>query len=116
MKISYDLDGTLFAYPTELLNFAWLMQKCGNEVGILTGRNLEDINNNVLPLLKQHGFTPDFFIGRDFEPTETDWDANIKNQVWKPQMIKEHNIDIHFDDQCEGSIGEDNGGAKIIKV
>lgn len=116
MKISYDLDGTLLAYPNELLSFAFFMQKTGHRVGILSGRNMDDLRQNVIPSLKQAGFSPDFYIGRDFEPTETDWDQNIKNQTWKPSMIKKYNIDIHFDDQIEGPIGTDNGGAKIIKV
>ena len=114
MKISFDLDGTLFAYPNELISFGLFMQGRGHKVGILTGHAMKHIEDNILPSLKQY-FTPDFYIGRDFEPENPRWDADEKNQIWKPQMIKEHNIDIHFDDQVEGDIGE-HGNAKVIKV
>lgn len=115
MKVSYDLDGTLFAYPTELLMFAFMLQKSGHEVGLLTGRAIWDLEKNILPMLAQNKFVPNFYIGRDFEPEEQDWDQNIKNQIWKPKMIKEYNIDIHFDDQCEGLIPIIKG-SKIIKI
>lgn len=116
MKITYDLDGTLFAYPNELLSFAFFMRKRGHQVGILSGHGMWHIRDNILPALEKIGFKPDFYIGRDFEPTDPNWDRDIKNQEWKPKMIRENNIDIHFDDQIEGLIGTDVGGAKIIKV
>lgn len=116
MKISFDLDGTLFKYPNELLGFAFFMQKLGHKVGLLTGHNNKHVEANILPMFKQVGFTPDFYIGRDFEPQEPNWDHDIKNQVWKAKMLELHNIDIHFDDEIEGEIGKNSSGAKVIKV
>ena len=116
MKITFDLDGTLLKYPNELLSFAFFMRKAGHQVGILSGHGMWHLRDNVIPALEKVGFKPDFYIGRDFEPTESNWDHDIKNQVWKPKMLEQHNIDIHFDDQIEGDIGVNNSGAKIIKV
>lgn len=114
MKISFDLDGTLFKYPNELIAFAKFMQGMGHEVGLLTGHSITHLEANVLPGIRQSGWEPSFYIGRDFEPPPV-WDSYEKDRFWKPEQIEKHNIDIHFDDNAD-IILQANPKAKIIKI
>jgi len=95
MKLSLDLDGTVWKYPKW---FSWLAkqhQASGWEVGILTAHS-ENIKDADLKLLQARcGFTPDFFICKD-ENTWTGEDTS--DGYWKARMVLENDINIHYDD------------------
>jgi hypothetical protein len=91
VKVSIDLDGTLFAHPEFFVLVGTLLQAAGHQVGILTGHkaDAEEHDRKKLAVL---GFTPDFYLGR------TEAYMPLNGAHFKSDMIREHNIDIHFDD------------------
>ena len=92
MKISIDLDGTLYSHMGFFRNLMISMQSHGHKVGILTGHN-DKSKNHVYSTLKRLNFpTPDFYLGR------TEKYMPLNGAHYKSDMILEHKIDIHFDD------------------
>lgn len=91
MKISIDLDGTLYAHPVFFRELMSLFQAAGHQVGILTGHKAESESHDRKKLLAD-GFSPDFYLGR------TPAYMPLNGSVFKRNMIVAHNIDIHFDD------------------
>ena len=114
MKISFDLDDTLLKYPNELLSFGLFMQKMGHQVGLLSGKAVWDIEQNIIPALQRVGFIPNFYIGADNEGIDPGPEVTQeeKERDWKPKKIIEHNIDIHFDN-CADLM---KGNFKAIKI
>lgn len=97
MKISVDLDGTLYAHR-EFFNLVFsLFQSAGHQVGILTGHN-DDSQAHDLDKLMHMGIYPDFYLGRpvEYQP--------LNGSIFKRDMIREHSIDIHFDDLDYGNL------------
>lgn len=95
MRVSLDLDGTVWKYRKE---FAWLfriLKASGHEVGILTAHT-DHIKDADLHLLQARcSIVPDFFICKD---NKTFTDASESTGKWKARMVLERDIDLHFDD------------------
>lgn len=92
MKISIDLDGTLYSHMT-FFKLLWLaLKQHGHEVGILTGHSLESQATDR-KIITDLGFPePDFYLGRTPEHIP------FNGAIFKIEMIKQHNIDMHYDD------------------
>lgn len=95
MRVSLDLDGTVWKYRKE---FAWLFKifkASGHEVGILTAHtdHIKDADLHLLQARCQ--IIPDFFICKD---DNTFTDASESTGLWKARMVLEHDIHLHFDD------------------
>ena len=93
MKISIDLDGTLWAHMDFFRNFMKAIQLQNHKVGILTGHNLENKQHDIDKMIANRFPIPDFYYGK-----ETDQDKATNGAYFKARKIKEENIDIHFDD------------------
>lgn len=96
MKISIDLDGTLYAHREFFRVLMELFQSVGHCVGILTGHSAESEVQDRAKLLAI-GCKPDFYLGR------TERYTALNGAVFKREMIIEHNIDLHFDDNDYGN-------------
>lgn len=108
MKISFDLDDTLNKYPATLTDLASHLKAWGHQVGILSGRSPEDLNN----IFQNAGF--DFIIGCPMGAPYTSDEQ--KAREWKSQMVREHNIDIHFDNHAQFINEGDVGNCKVVNV
>lgn len=97
MKVSIDLDGTLFAHRDFFRELMRLFQAAGHEVGVLTGHKAESEEHDRKKLTKD-GFNPDFYLGR------TAGYMPLNGSIFKRDMIALHNIDIHFDDLDYGNL------------
>jgi len=92
MKVAIDLDGTAWSYPAVFSDIMEAMQKSGHQVGILTAHNVRSKDSDI-DLFKRRGLpNPDFYIAKESE------ESGIKPRVWKPAMMKKHNIDMLWDD------------------
>lgn len=90
MKISIDIDGTLWQHQDLFRAFSWAMKAAGHEIGICTGQLQESKENNLRAFMR-HGFPEfDFFYGRP--------DESWAGADHKKKMIAERGIDYHFDD------------------
>ena len=91
MKISVDLDGTLYAHAAFFRSLFRLYQAAGHTVGILTG-HADYGEEHDRKRLGEMGIVPDFYLGRT-----ADWMP--KNGMWyKLFEIRNSDIDLHFDD------------------
>lgn len=90
MKISIDLDQTLWHHQAFFRAFMRAMQRDGHQVGILTSHKfIHEAADRAL--MEKRGFpNPDFYIGR------RDIGGDYAKQ--KAVAIVNHGIDIHFDD------------------
>lgn len=93
MKVSFDLDGGWHDRPEVFLEIAEGLRMRGHTVGILTGHAVESETGDR-ERLKRDGFLPDFYIGRD--------PIAMQKFVlsWKAEIIVQHMIDMHFDDDA----------------
>lgn len=100
MKISFDINGVIDKYPTEIFGMMNVFKRTGHEVGIATGNSLE-----ALPpeWIKQF----DFIItcnGPEEELRFSDFPAtdDMEKMVnWKVPRLLEENVDVHFDDYAD---------------
>lgn len=92
LKISIDLDGTLFAHRDFFCELMRLFQSAGHDVGRLTGHKAEAKEHDLAKLAADGFPAPSFYLGRppDYMP--------FNGSIYKRDMIREHGIDIHFDD------------------
>lgn len=92
MKISIDLDGTLFAHLDFFRELMVSFQAHGHKVGILTGHKAEHEGHDLAKLANLGFPVPNFYLGRtpDYMP--------LNGSTFKRDMIRLHNIDLHFDD------------------
>lgn len=92
MKFSFDLDGVCYERPEVFAAIAHALQSAGHEVGVLSGHR-HGSGERTLDKLEAMGFPRmDFFFGRRPE----DMDKN--GAVRKSQVIRDHEIALHFDD------------------
>lgn len=91
MKISVDLDGTLYAHAAFFRAMFLAYQPAGHQVGVLTGHSAESEEHDRLKL-SEMGFMPSFYLGR------TPAYIPRNGMYFKLDMIAEHGIDLHFDD------------------
>lgn len=92
MKISIDLDGTLWNHMNLFRTLMKLMQADGHQVGILTGHQHESAEDDT-KLLVANGFpAPDFYFGRLPE------DLPFNGAISKSRWILREGIDYHYDD------------------
>lgn len=99
MKISIDLDGTLWQNMAFFRNLMTTFQAAGHDVGILTGHHMNGKYADIAKL-SENGFPlPSFFYGK-----ETDQDMATNGSYFKSRKIKECGIDIHFDDCDYGNL------------
>jgi len=104
MKISIDVDNVLTKHTQLFLTLAQIFKSWGCEVGILSGRAPEHIPQGPW----------DFVIGCPMGAPYTN--EREKSKLWKAKMIRDHKIDIHFDDMADWILEGDVGNAKVIKV
>ena len=96
MKISLDLDGTVWHHMGFFRAFMVAMQAQGNEVGILTGHH-QDSEEFDRKLLASHGFpSPDFYFGRSGHY------LGLNGSHMKADRIISEGINFHFDDMDYG--------------
>jgi len=91
LKISIDFDGSLWGNMEFFRAFMWAMQAAGHQVGCLTGHYEQSKDKDIALMLARNFPAPDFWIGRPESSTE-------HGGTFKPRMIREHGIDMHFDD------------------
>jgi len=92
MKISFDLDGTAWSHMAFFRALSTAMQATGHEVGVLTGHRAE-AEAEDREKLRAAGFPElNFYLGRT-EPY-----MPLNGAVFKSDMIRAHDIAIHFDD------------------
>ena len=91
MKISLDLDGTVWSHKAFFRAFMLAMQGAGHKVGILTAHR--DIHRDAdLLLLDKEGFpSPSFFLCRPYQSSDS-------YAEFKAKTILSEKIDIAFDD------------------
>jgi len=106
MKISIDIDNTLTRYPEFFSVTAIMLQQWGHKVGILTGRTKENVPDGPW----------DFVIACTVEESKPYTTDEQKAREWKPKMIREHNIDIHYDDYAYEILKGDVGNCKVVQV
>ena len=93
--ISADLDGALWHHQRFMRELFLSMQARGHEVGILTSHKLLHEHADRA-LLRERGFPePSFYIGR---PMSVRGATLEELAQLKAQAIREHGIDLHFDD------------------
>lgn len=97
MRISIDLDGTLFAHVEFFRELARLFGAAGHTVIILTGHRAEHEEHDRKKLAALDIY-PDQYLGRtpDYMP--------LNGSIFKRDMIRQHGIDIHFDDCDYGNL------------
>ncbi len=84
---SFDLDNTVTSHP-ELAPIASALQALGHNIFIVTGRKSAE---GVEDLLFTSGFPPvDAIITKAGHSGST--------RLFKEAVLKEHNIDVHWDD------------------
>src|SRR5947209_7601840 len=89
--IATDLDGMLFAFPTQIAPFLTSLQKQGYQVGILTARSQTDQEELLRHVIEKSHFVPDFLVCKsNTEP--------VSDGLWKGQVCREFPVDILFDD------------------
>ena len=112
MKISLDLDGTIWHQQEFFREFMLAMQERGHKVGILTSHKI--IHREAdLALLEKRGFPqPDFYIGRPLESHGSSY-AELK-----AVQIKGQRIDLHFEDGLADDLRNVMGseGYRVISV
>lgn len=91
MKISVDLDGTLYAHAAFFRALFRLYQAAGHTVGVLTG-HADYGEEHDRKKLGDMGIVPDFYLGR------TPAYIPRNGMHFKLDMIADHGIDLHFDD------------------
>ena len=91
MKISVDIDGTLYAHKAFFRELFRLCGSAGHSIGILTGHSAECEQKDRAELAAM-GFTVDFYLGRTAEY------MSRNGMHFKRDMILAHGIDLHFDD------------------
>ena len=84
MKISFDLDGTLYRHKALQEMFLQLQQQ--NDVGILTG-HIDTRQKEDLAKLKEMGIEPDFHIG-----SPNGFDNEQESSKWKKQMLTNYSM------------------------
>ena len=98
MKVSIDLDGTLWQHMGFFRALMQSMQSQGHRVGILTGHD-DRIREQDVALMVARGFPrPDFYFGKQ---TLADLESNGSH--FKARIIQQEAIDIHFDDHDFGN-------------
>ena len=108
MKISIDMDGTLWQHQDFFRAFMKAMQKDGHQVGILTSHS-HKIESGDRRLMQGRGFTePDFFLNRK--------DDSEHGAPFKIRTIKEQGIDYHFDDFDFGASTSMGEHPRIFRV
>lgn len=99
MKISFDINGVLDTYP-EMFPFAQLLRTFGHEVGIVTG-------NASWAIPPEWNEQWDFIITCDSPEEEMRLSGHLattdmeKMKYWKSAVLKEQNVDLHFDDYAD---------------
>jgi hydroxymethylpyrimidine pyrophosphatase-like HAD family hydrolase len=92
MKISIDMDGTLWSHMAFFRGFMRAMQSQGHEVGILTG-HVAAAKEHDVQLMVARGFpVPNFYIGKVGD------EVNYNGAISKSKAILSNQIDMHFDD------------------
>jgi len=92
VKISIDLDGTLWAKADFFCEFMRAMQARGHQVGILTGHAHASAVEDMARLYAAGFPIPDFYFGRTPEYIP------LNGAHFKSMIIKREGIDLHFDD------------------
>lgn len=94
MRIGIDLDGTAWAHRELFKAMIHGFIACGHEVGIVTAHN-ERLKEADLDLWDARGFlAPSFYIAKSADGRE----LHVPPEIWKPEMMKKHNLDYLFDD------------------
>lgn len=92
MKISLDLDGTVWDHMHYFREMMKTMLPQGIQVGILTGHSQESKDKDI-ELMVARGFpVPSFYYGK------TPYEMQFNGAVSKSIKIKEEHIDMHYDD------------------
>lgn len=92
IKVSFDLDGVLYEKPTVWIPLCKAIKLAGGKIGVLSGHT-HNSKDRVFAKLEIMGYPKfDFFFGRREE------DMPFNGAVRKSQVIKDEDIDIHFDD------------------
>lgn len=99
-RVSFDLDGTVFAHPQAFLKLFEGFRELGVEIGVLSARKVEQASE-IRALLRQQGF-PEF----DFMFLEPAW-YTLGGCNRKSSVIREEVIDLHFDDEPPSKFSED---------
>lgn len=92
MKISLDLDGTLYHHPDFFRELMRLFLAAGHEVGILTGHRMDSGDHDIEKLIALGFPRPSFYFGR------TPDYMHLNGAHYKSMIIAREGIDIHFDD------------------
>lgn len=95
MKVSFDLDGTVYASPNVFRALQHALKAAGHDVGLLTGHGPAEQPTD-LARLTSLGFGPWDFLG--YTDTVNRVQATILAKV---QYLIDHAIDLHFDDVAE---------------
>ena len=96
MKISLDLDGTIWSHMKFFREFMRFMQTGGNQVGVLTAHRDIHRDADLLLLASMEFPRPSFTLYRPYRSNET-------YAEFKARVIVEEKIDMHFDDCNYGS-------------
>lgn len=92
MKISFDMDGTVWSHMAYFRTMMIAFKAQGHEIGILTGHR-HTMKDDDIALLVARGFPkPDFWFGRE-EP-----DMPFNGAIMKSRRILSEKIDYHYDD------------------
>lgn len=100
MKIAFDFNGVIDTHPNIIIPMIVLLQKSGHEVGLVTGNK-----SDAFPKEFKDKF--DFTVFCDGPDEEMRACGKIattdeeKMKWWKSAVLKEHNIDIIFDDYAD---------------
>lgn len=92
MKISIDLDGTLYSRMAFFRELMLAMQSRGHKVGILTGHGQDSEAHDVRRLMEAGFPKPDFYFGRTPEYMP------LNGAHYKSMVIRREGITLHFDD------------------
>ncbi len=90
MKIAIDLDGTAWLHREFFKELVMAFKFMGHEVGILTAHSLDFEEKDIKLWLARGFLKPDFYIAKP--------DRKSHIGEFKRNAIKEHNIDVLFDD------------------
>jgi hydroxymethylpyrimidine pyrophosphatase-like HAD family hydrolase len=88
MVVSFDMDNTVTSHP-ELADIANSLQAMGHTTLIVTGRKSDA---GIMDFLHTHGFP-------QVDDIVTKAGHKGSTRAFKEKVLKENNVDVHFDDQ-----------------
>lgn len=127
MRVSFDLDGTVTAYPSIFVDLGSALRAAGHKVYILTGIDMATFNGRrkeKYPCLSCEGWydevlTSDLYNSDERRLAQLVIQGRLDNHVlvgvFKQRICAELGISVHFDDDV-AHVRTSKGGVPVFGV